>query len=123
MSLEKPADSRWFADEVQVHAAALRAWVRSRYPAVVDPDNLVQESLTRVWRVGQGGTVRSPKALLFTTASHLALDELRRRKIVPFESLGDFDSESGAIVCGRAHTFSKNGLFMSCVTMVASCAT
>lgn len=93
MNLPGP-DARWFADEVQVHAAALRAWLRSRYPLVADPDNLVQESLMRVWRVGQSGTVRTPKALLFTTASHLALDELRRRKVVPFESFGDIDGES-----------------------------
>jgi len=94
MSLQESTVSRWFADEVQVHAGALRAWLGSKYPLLADPDNVVQEALTRVWRVGQAGEVRSPKALLFTTASHLALDELRRRKIVPFESLGNIDAES-----------------------------
>lgn len=91
MNLDDTVSARWFADEVQVHAAALRAWLRGRYPVLSDPDNVVQESLTRVWRAGQSGTIRSPKALLFTTASHLALDELRRRKIAPFESLREND--------------------------------
>jgi RNA polymerase sigma-70 factor (ECF subfamily) len=91
MNADDPASARWFADEVQVHATALRNWLRGKYPCLADPDNLVQESLTRVWRVAQEGTVRSPKALLYTTASHLALDEIRRRKIVPFESLRDDD--------------------------------
>ncbi len=89
MNLDDPASARWFADEVQVHATALRNWLRSKYPDLADPDNLVQESLTRVWRVAQGTAVRSPKALLFTTASHLALDEIRRRKIVHLECLRD----------------------------------
>ena len=89
MNLDDTVSSRWFVEEVQVHAAALRAWLRGRYPVLSDPDNVVQESLTRVWRAAQGGQVRSPKALLFTTASHLALDELRRRKIAPFEFLRD----------------------------------
>jgi len=91
MNLDDPASARWFADEVQVHAPALRNWLRGKYPLLADPENLVQESLTRVWRVAQNGTVRSPKSLLFTTASHLALDEIRRRKVVPFESLRDDD--------------------------------
>lgn len=94
MNLDNSVSARWFADEVQVHAAALRAWLRGRYPVLSDPDNVVQESLTRVWRAAQTGTIRSPKALLFTTASHLALDELRRRKIAPFESLRETDDLS-----------------------------
>ena len=99
MNPDNTVSSRWFAEEVQVHAAALRAWLRGRYPVLSDPDNVVQESLTRVWRTAQGGQVRSPKALLFTTASHLALDELRRRKIVPFESLRD-DAELSVFADG-----------------------
>lgn len=81
--------SRWFDDEVQVHAVALRAWLRAKYPALVDPDNLVQESLARVWRAAQRARVNSPKAFLFTTASHLALNELRRRPTVGIEAVDD----------------------------------
>ena len=89
LNSEDIASSRWFTDEVQVHASTLRAWLRSTFPVLADPDNLVQESLTRVWRVRQTGAIQSPKALLFTTARHLALDELRRRKIVPLEPLAE----------------------------------
>jgi len=81
--------SQWFDDEVQVHAAALRAWLSAKYPALVDPDNLVQESLARVWRAAQSARVNSPKAFLFTTASHLALNELRRRPTVGLETVSD----------------------------------
>lgn len=88
---ENPQSSRWFTDEVQVHEASLRSWLRGTFPALADPDNIVQESLIRVWRFHQTGQVHSPKALLFTTARHLALDELRRRKIVPIEPIAEID--------------------------------
>lgn len=88
------ASSRWFIEEVQVHAGTLRAWLRGSFPVLSDPDNVVQESLTRVWRARQRGEVNSPKSLLFTTARHLALDELRRRKIAPFEPLTETDELS-----------------------------
>ena len=94
MNPEQTASARWFADEVQVHATPLRAWLRGRYPVLTDPDNVVQEALTRVWRAGQQNVIRSPKALLFTTARHLALDELRRRKIAPIDSVPEISELS-----------------------------
>jgi RNA polymerase sigma-70 factor (ECF subfamily) len=88
MATDHPDSARWFAEEVQPHADELRAWLRNKFPALTDPDNVVQESLTRVWQA-HGRGVQSPKALLFTTARHLALDELRRRQIVTFEPIAE----------------------------------
>lgn len=85
MASETPDSARWFTEEVQPHASELRAWLRGKFPALTDPDNLVQESLARVWQAHGSGAVQSPKALLFTTARNLALDELRRRQIIAFE--------------------------------------
>jgi RNA polymerase sigma-70 factor (ECF subfamily) len=89
VSPENPDSARWFATEVQPHADEVRAWLRGKFPALTDPDNLVQESLVRVWQAHESGTVQSPKALLFTTARNLALDELRRRQIVTFEPVAE----------------------------------
>ena len=89
MPPESPDSSRWFAEQVQPHAAELRAWLRGKFPALNDPDNLAQESLTRVWRAHEHGEIQSPKALLFTTARNLALDELRRRQVVTVEPIAE----------------------------------
>lgn len=89
MPPENPNAARWFAEEVQPHAGEVRAWLRGKFPALSDPDNLVQESLARVWQVHESSVVDSPKALLFTTARNLALDELRRRQIVTFEPVAE----------------------------------
>jgi RNA polymerase sigma-70 factor (ECF subfamily) len=89
MPPESPDSSRWFAEQVQPHATELRAWLRAKFPALADPDNLAQESLTRVWRAHAGTAIQSPKALLFTTARNLALDELRRRQVINVEPIAE----------------------------------
>ena len=86
---ENPDSNRWFAEAVQPHAGALRAWLRAKFPALTDPENLVQESLARVWQQHEAAEVLSPKALLFTTARNLALDQLRRRQVVSLEAVAE----------------------------------
>ncbi len=85
---------RWFADEVQLHRESLRAWMRGRFPAIDDPENIIQEAITRVWRVHCLNKVQSPKSLLFTTAQNLAFDQMRRRQIATFETITEIDDSS-----------------------------
>jgi RNA polymerase sigma-70 factor (ECF subfamily) len=84
-----PEYDRWFRQEVEIHHEALRAWLRGRFPGVTDLDNLIQETMTRVWRAQTAGNVSAPRALLFTTAHNLAIDQLRRQKIVPMEAIAE----------------------------------
>jgi RNA polymerase sigma factor (sigma-70 family) len=77
----KPDQSRWFAEEVQPHEGALRAYLGKSLAARDDVDDLVQESYLKLWRSRLAGLVRSPKALLFRIARNGALD-LRRRRLV-----------------------------------------
>jgi RNA polymerase sigma-70 factor (ECF subfamily) len=83
-----PPDSelaRWFAEEVQPHEQALRAWLRSRFPTLADTDDLVQESYTRLLRVRETGSVACARAFLFITSRNLALNHLRHLR---YESPG-----------------------------------
>ena len=89
MTPDSPDSANWFTTEVQTHADELRAWLRGKFPALTDPDNTAQEALTRVWQARAAGPVRSPKALLFTMARNLALDELRRRQVVTIEGVAE----------------------------------
>lgn len=82
-----PDYERWFREEVQVHQHALRAWLRGKFPATIDVDNVVQESMARVWRACANNKVSSPRGLLFTTAHHLAIDQLRRERVISLEPL------------------------------------
>jgi DNA-directed RNA polymerase specialized sigma24 family protein len=62
-----PQDSeqaRWFAREVLPDEAALRAYLRSQFSTITDPDDVVQETLVtpilRFTRVSEG--MRPPQA-------------------------------------------------------------
>lgn len=72
-----------------MHKPALSRWLHGKFPALVDPDDIVQEALARVWQVKAKGFVESPKALLFTTAHNLAMDQLRRRQVARIDSVAE----------------------------------
>lgn len=65
----------------------LRAWLRTQFPSLTDPDDLVQETFARVLQARAAAPIASAKAFLFTTARNLALDQVRRRKIIGIDAL------------------------------------
>lgn len=75
------ARARWFEAHVKPHEPLLRAWLRRRFPAALDIDDIVQEAYLRLLRLRPDAALRSPKAFLFTVARNLALDQLRRRTV------------------------------------------
>ena len=86
--------ARWFAEEVQPHEPALRAYLRGRFPSLRDVDDLVQESYARILRARQIGTAKLTRAYLFVTARNLALDALRHTNAVTIELLAEIDESS-----------------------------
>lgn len=87
-----PLDStqaRWFESEVRPHEPLLRAWLRGRFPAALDVDDLVQEAYLRVLRARPADGLRSPKAFLFAVARNAAVDQLRRRSASGEVAMGD----------------------------------
>jgi len=81
--------SRWFAEEVQPHEAALRAYLQGRFPTLRDIDDLVQDTYMRLIRAHAGGQVGHAKSYLFATARNAAVDFFRREKIVAIEGLAE----------------------------------
>ena len=53
-----------FAEHVQRHEAALRAYLLSRYSTLPDHDDLVQETYLRVWRAQWRLRLATAKAFL-----------------------------------------------------------
>jgi RNA polymerase sigma-70 factor (ECF subfamily) len=85
----------WYAEEVRPHEPALKSWLRVRFPWLADIDNVVQESVTRLWcrsENPEGAPIRSPKAALFAIARNAALDQARRNAIVSIEPVADLGS-------------------------------
>ena len=81
-------EAAWFADEVQPHARRLRSYLRGVFPRMRDVDDVVQESLLRVWRSHASAPIRSARALLFVAARRIALNVLRKQANAPFVDSG-----------------------------------
>ncbi len=89
---QKPeSPEQWFKEEVQPHDASLKAWLRGRFPAVQDVDDVVQESYLRIWKARALHPIDSAKAFLFRVARNLALDTLRHERRSPITAVTDLD--------------------------------
>lgn len=84
-----PERGNWFLQQVQVHDAQLKSYLRGSFPTVRDVDDVVQESYLRVWRARLARPVYSAKSFLFQVARHLAIDAIRRDRVAPVDSLPD----------------------------------
>lgn len=84
--------ARWFAEFVQPHESMLRGWLRSRFGAQCDVDDLVQETYLRVAQARARGKVQAPKAFLFATARNVALDQLRRLRTANAKPLAESEA-------------------------------
>ena len=90
-SVDKPRSEhvRWFTAEVLPHEPALRAWLIARFGPECEVDDLVQGAFARILRSEQAPHPDSAKAFLFATARNLAIDQLRHRRVVSFETLAE----------------------------------
>jgi RNA polymerase sigma-70 factor (ECF subfamily) len=73
---------RWFEQEVRPHEKDVRAFLRARFPGITDVDDVVQESLLRVYQAKPAGGVVSARAYHFSVARHAALKVFRKRRII-----------------------------------------
>ena len=73
--------SRWFVDAVLPHEAGLRRWIHSRFSAIRDVDDLIQEAFSRILKAYQSGPVPNPQAFLFVVSRNLAINRLRRKNL------------------------------------------
>jgi RNA polymerase sigma factor (sigma-70 family) len=80
MSPQNAEQARWFVDEVLPHEANLRSWLRARFPAIEDVDDMVQEAFTRLLKAHDSGPVVNPRAYLFVITRNMALNQLRHMR-------------------------------------------
>ena len=79
--------TQWYRERLQPHESMLRAWLNNRYADQIDVEDIVQEALSKVLVAREEHNLRSPKAYFFAVARNLALDQIRRSKVVFSESI------------------------------------
>jgi RNA polymerase sigma-70 factor (ECF subfamily) len=89
-----PSDERaiWLGRYILPHEPALRAWLENRRLGDLDPDDIIQETYTRLIKLQSVSAIRNPKSYMFEAAKSVIYSHLRRSKIVPMASFADFDS-------------------------------
>lgn len=95
-SAAQPASSeetRWFAEAVQTHDGEVRGFLRRRFPAITEVDDLMQEAYARIWRARTLGTIANPRAFLFQIVRNLAHDHHRRESRNPPVPLTGLEAE------------------------------
>jgi RNA polymerase sigma factor (sigma-70 family) len=83
--------ARWFAEEVRPHEAAVRGYLRNRFPSL-DTDDVVQESYLKLLKLHAAQKVASAKAYFYAIARNTALTIFRRSRIysdIPLSELPD----------------------------------
>lgn len=83
--------SRWFADEIQPHEHDLRDYLRAKFSAHPDIEDLIQETYARLLQAREQSGAQIGKAYLFATARNMAIDFFRRRKIALIDCMAEMD--------------------------------
>jgi RNA polymerase sigma factor (sigma-70 family) len=84
----------WLAKEILVHERALRGYLSRFFKNVADIEDVVQETYARLLALADPAlnTVRNWHAFLFTTARNVALDRIRRSRVVSLDALAEMGS-------------------------------
>ena len=81
MNSPRSESCRWFAEEVQPHEPALRAFLRQRFPEVQDADDLVQETILKAWsNMDKFDPKTNLDAWLFTILRNTFYSSLRKTR-------------------------------------------
>jgi RNA polymerase sigma factor (sigma-70 family) len=81
----------WLAKEILVHERALRGYLSRFFKNVADIEDVVQETYARLLSLSESSfqAVRNWHAFLFTSARNVALDRVRRARIVSLDALAE----------------------------------
>lgn len=83
--------SQWFAENLQPHEPAVRAYLAARFPGLREHDDVVQESYSRVLRAQRNGPIKHARAFFFSTAHNAAIDLFRRKARIAHVEVADLN--------------------------------
>jgi len=84
----------WLAKEILVHERALRGYLSRFFKNVADVEDVVQETYARLLSLNDSAwtAVRNWHAFLFTSARNVALDRIRRARVVSLDTMAEMGS-------------------------------
>jgi RNA polymerase sigma-70 factor (ECF subfamily) len=81
----------WLGRHVLPHEPALRAWLNRRRLGGLDVDDIIQETYSRLMTAESVQHVHDARSYTFQVAGSVAIDHLRRMKVISISSVPDLD--------------------------------
>jgi RNA polymerase sigma factor (sigma-70 family) len=83
----------WFSGEVLPHEPVLRGYLGRFFQQPTDIDDVLQDTYARLIGLAddERSRIRSPHAFLFATARNVALDRLRRQRVISLETMTELE--------------------------------
>ncbi|RRN63913.1 RNA polymerase sigma factor [Caulobacter sp. 602-1] len=88
--------AQWIARHVLPHEPELRRMLTRRAPVGFEVDDIVQEIYARLAGLASVDHIHNPRSYIFRMASGIAMDFMRRLKVVPITNVEDVDA-AGAV--------------------------
>jgi RNA polymerase sigma factor (sigma-70 family) len=82
----------WLGRQVLPHEGDLRAWLRQSFAAAGDVDDIIQETYCRLAALTQVDHIEHPRAYFFQAARSVALEQIRRARVVRIETVSEMDT-------------------------------
>jgi RNA polymerase sigma factor (sigma-70 family) len=81
----------WVGSHVLPHEGDVRRWLGRFVTDAADADDVIQEAYCRIAALESVAHIDSARAYLFQTARHIALEHIRRSRIVRIDSVTDIE--------------------------------
>lgn len=88
--------AQWIARNVLPHEAALRGWLARKPGLPFEADDLIQETYAIFAGLASVDHIRNPRTYMYQTAYSLALQQMRRARIVSIQSVADIEALEAA---------------------------
>ncbi len=82
----------WVGREVVPHEPDVRRWLRRRLDDQSTVDDVIQEAYCRLADLSSVGHIASGRAYFMMTVRNIVADQIRRARIVRFDSVAEMDS-------------------------------
>jgi len=87
--LEYSEQAHWYAEHIEPYEPLIRHWLKSRYGTQCDVDDVIQDSLLKIFKAREKAELKSPKAFFFAVARNVAVDSMRKSKVAIMDSILD----------------------------------
>jgi len=82
----------WLGREILPHEAAVRAWLRRSFAAAGDVDDILQETYCRLAALSTIDHIGEPRGYFFQAARSVALEQIRRARVVRIETVSEIEA-------------------------------